>query len=141
MTIETGDVDKFVVPQSVARFGQYLPQVMRFQGFGRVAGGDQLEFIVADVVTSVRLPLVEAGRNIISLFILEREEDGDFLFTDHEGSTFGIGPSFREAFEDWHISASELLAVYGNHVRELSDHIANEVRVLEQTLDVNEIDG
>lgn len=141
MTSHTEPIIEYIVPEKLAPLGQFLPQLITFQGLGKLDGGDELEYIVGDVIASVRLPLIEAGRNIISFFILEREEDGDFLFTDHDGATFGIGPSFRSAFEDWHASATELLALYSLHVGAMSEHVASEARLIERALELNEANG
>ena len=45
----------------------------------------------------------------LARFVVEREPNGSFVFSDSSGVMYGVGSSLEDAFEDWLHSAIELL--------------------------------
>jgi hypothetical protein len=52
--------------------------------------------------------LIEEGPPPVAVFILQQEEDGEFLFADSIGITYALAPNPLEAMQQWFESAHEL---------------------------------
>jgi hypothetical protein len=108
--------------------------VSTFRGIGFVDGSDELRAVSAKSFIATHLPFFEEGRNIVALFVLERDEDGDFLFTDTVGAMLGCGVTFKDAFEDWYESAIELSAEFREHRGTMNAHVACRAELLTDVL-------
>ncbi len=75
---------------------------------------------------------LEHYRNIVATFVLERDEEGDLIFSDTAGVSFGVGAEFNAAVGDWFSSVQALLEILRTSHYSLHDQLANQARVLSE---------
>jgi hypothetical protein len=79
-----------------------------------------------------RAPLL--ANNFLAVFTLERDEDGDMIFSDTTGAMYGIGQTFLQAVHDWHDSAQQLEAKLHAHGGVLHQQVAEQLQLFERVL-------
>jgi hypothetical protein len=95
-----------------------------------------LSGVVVDTstMTFVSDPLDFGNRNILALFTLERDEDGDMVFADTGGAMYGVGPDFAGAVEDWLASAKELREELRSHHGGLIEEVVEQLELFDRVL-------
>jgi hypothetical protein len=73
-------------------------------------------------------------KNLLAVFTLQRDEDGDMIFADTTGAMYGIGASFLEAVQDWHDSAQELQAQLNEHGGVLLRQVMEQLELFDSVL-------
>lgn len=112
-----------------------MPQFLNFVGIGMTDGQVELEFVMGQIISSQRRSIVDELPGLLAMFVLQREEDGTFLFSDTACTTYGLGNNFRLAFDDWLESALELKVMYSEDSDILSPGVARTLETLERVLE------
>jgi hypothetical protein len=73
-------------------------------------------------------------QDLLAVFTLERDEDGDMIFADTVGAMYGIGPDFCTAVEDWIISARERLTRLHRHSGNLLEDVSEQLGLFDRVL-------
>jgi len=85
---------------------------------------------------SMYLPsvLLTRWQDLLAVFTLERDEDGDMIFADTVGAMYGIGPDFHAAVEDWIISARETCTRLHRHSGSILEDVSEQLGLFDRVL-------
>jgi hypothetical protein len=125
-------------PQQTLKVGPSIPtapQFLKFLGIGITEGRSEVEFVMGQISSSQHRPLIDELPGFLAMFILQREEDGTFLFSDTGSVTYGLGDNIRLAFSEWLESALELRTMYSEDSKILSPGVATTLQTLERVLE------